>query len=103
MTVRTRVFDDLAGRLKWPDRYNGRSIVNRSVEDDEAGVPIKDSMRKFEEALKMGDQGWGPDGRLTTYAGTAIGLIHKVAPAEKIIRESREVALESLKKALLMT
>lgn len=101
-TVRTRVFDSLAGRLDWPGRYDGRSIVNRSVEDDDAGISVEDNRRKFEEALKMGDRGWGPDGRLTTYAGTAVGLVREVAPAERIIKESRAMAQASLERALGM-
>jgi nitronate monooxygenase len=101
-TVRTTIFDSLAGRTDWPRHYDGRSIINRSVEDDDAGISMEENRRKFEEALKMGDQGWGPDGRLTTYAGTAVGLIHEVAPAERIIKESRAMALASLGMALVM-
>jgi nitronate monooxygenase len=101
-TVRTRVFDVLAGRMDWPPQYDGRSIVNRSVEDDLTGISVIENRRKFEEALGMGDHGWGPSGRLTTYAGTAVGLINEVAPAERIIREGRALAIESLEKALLM-
>ena len=101
-TVRTRIFDALAGRADWPGQYDGRSIINRSIEDDEAGISLEDNRRKFEEALKMGDQGWGPDGRLTTYAGTAVGLIREVAPAERIVKESRAMALASLEGAFGM-
>jgi nitronate monooxygenase len=101
-TVRTTIFDSLTGRMDWPDHYDGRSIINRSVEDDHAGISMEDNRRKFEEALKMGDQGWGPDGRLTTYAGTAVGLIREVAPAEKIVKESRVVARTSLERASAM-
>jgi nitronate monooxygenase len=101
-TVRTTIFDSLTGRLDWPGQYDGRSIINRSVEDDAAGMPLEDNRRKFQQSLKMGDRGWGPDGRLTTYAGTAVGLIHEVAPAEKIVKESRAMALASLERALGM-
>ena len=101
-TVRTRIFDALTGRLDWPEHYDGRSIINRSVEDEAAGVAMEESKTKFEEALKMGDQGWGPHGRLTTYAGTAVGLVREVASAERIIKESRVMALTSLERALVM-
>jgi nitronate monooxygenase len=101
-TVRTTLFDHLTGRMDWPQHYDGRSIINRSIEDGDAGISIGDNRRKFEEALKMGDQGWGPDGRLTTYAGTAVGLIREVAPAERIIKESRAMALASLEGVLRM-
>jgi nitronate monooxygenase len=99
VTVRTRVFDTLAGREDWPGAYDGRSIVNGSVRDDEAGVSVEENRRKFEDALRMGDKGWGPDGRLTTYAGSAVGLIREIASAERIIKESRAMALASLERA----
>ena len=102
VTARTRVFDELVRRGDWPGGYDGRSIVNGSVRDDEAGVPVEENRRKFEEALTMGDWGWGPDGRLTTYAGTAVGLIREVAPAERIIKESRAMATASLERTLGM-
>lgn len=100
--MRTIVFDALVGRIDWPAHYDCRSIINGSVEDDDDGVSMEDNKRKFEEALKTGEQGWRPDGRLTDYAGTAVGLIHKVAPAEGIIKESRVIALASLERALVM-
>ena len=43
--------------------------------------------RMYEEAAKMGDAGWGEQGRMTTYAGTGVGLIHKSMSAGKIVAE----------------
>jgi nitronate monooxygenase len=44
----------------------------------------------YEEAMMMGDEGWGVEGRLTTYAGTGIGLVKEVKSAEEIVREVRD-------------
>jgi nitronate monooxygenase len=57
---------------------------------------------KFEEALKLGDRGWGPNGRLTTYAGTAVGLVREAASAEEIVMEARAVAIASVERAHAM-
>lgn len=41
----------------------------------------------YEDAVKLGDQGWGDNGRMTTYAGTGVGLIHRIMPAKEIVQE----------------
>jgi nitronate monooxygenase len=36
----------------------------------------------YDEALKLGDEGWGKEhGRITTYAGTGVGLVKSIVPA----------------------
>ena len=101
-TIRTPLFDALAGRNNWPPQFDGRSIVNGSTKDADAGVPFEENQAKFKEALKQGDKGWGEDGRLTTYAGTGIGLIHGVQAAEDIVHEARESARRAMKEAYEM-
>lgn len=101
-TVRTPLFDTLAGRNNWPPQFDGRSIINGSTKDSDAGIPFEENQAKFKEALKQGDKGWGEDGRLTTYAGTGIGLIHEVQAAEDIVHDARVSAGQALKQALEM-
>ncbi|PVH78514.1 inosine monophosphate dehydrogenase [Cadophora sp. DSE1049] len=101
-TVRTPLFDALTGRNNWPVQFDGRSIVNGSTKDSDAGVPFEENQAKFKKALQQGDKGWGEDGRLTTYAGTGIGLIHEVQAAEDIVHDARESARAALKEALEM-
>ena len=98
-TIRTPLFDALAGRNDWPPQFDGRSIVNGSTKDSDAGVSFEENQAKFKEALKLGDKGWGAEGRLTTYAGTGIGLIHEVQAAEDIVHEARESARRAMKEA----
>ena len=60
------------------------------------GMPAEENKRLYDEALEHGDEGWGPTGRLTTYAGTAVGLIRIVATAEEIIHEVTNEAITCL-------
>ncbi|KAL5332009.1 hypothetical protein ACEPPN_001552 [Leptodophora sp. 'Broadleaf-Isolate-01'] len=101
-TIRTPLFDALAGRNNWPPQFDGRSIINGSTKDSEAGVSFEENQAQFKEALKQGDKGWGEDGRLTTYAGTGVGLIHEVKSAEDIVHDARDSARAALKVALEM-
>ncbi|KAH7317887.1 putative Nitronate monooxygenase [Rhexocercosporidium sp. MPI-PUGE-AT-0058] len=98
-TVRTPLFDALAGRNNWPPQFDGRSISNRSTKDSDSGVPFEKNQELFQAALRQGDEGWGKDGRLTTYAGTGVGLIHEVKSAEDIIFSTRESARTAFKVA----
>ncbi|EKG14817.1 FAR-17a/AIG1-like protein [Macrophomina phaseolina MS6] len=96
-TARTKVYDQLRGTTDWPEGYNGRGVLNRSWEDFEKGVAIEENKRLYNEAVKQGDAGWGPQGRMTTYAGTAVGLVRKVMPAREIVEEVREGATLAVK------
>ena len=86
-TARTNVYDTLRGTTGWPARYNGRGIINRSFLDAQGGKSTDENKLLYEEALKKGDQGWGEDGRLTAYAGSGVGLVKEVSPAQGIIDE----------------
>lgn len=95
-TVRTTVYDRVRGIHGWPERYNGRGIVNRSYVDAvEGGMDDEENRRLYAEELKVGDRGWNADGRLTTYAGTGVGLVREALPAADIVdgvlREARDV------------
>jgi nitronate monooxygenase len=46
--------------------------------------------------MNLGDHGWGPNGRLTAYVGSGVGLIHDVVGAAGIVETSREEARASL-------
>ncbi|KAL8713535.1 MAG: hypothetical protein Q9220_002397 [cf. Caloplaca sp. 1 TL-2023] len=89
-TVRTKVYDQLRGTTGWPDSIGGRSIINQSFHDAKDGQISEENRKAHAEALEMGDLGWGESGRLTTYAGTGVGLIKQVQPAKDIIEEIRK-------------
>lgn len=86
-TVRSKVYDTLRDTTGWPKHIGGRGIINQSFHDAQDGYVTDENKKLHAEALKRGDAGWGLDGRLTTYAGTGIGLVTKVMPARAILEE----------------
>lgn len=101
-TVRSRVYDSLRGTDFWPARFGGRGVVNQSWSDWQAGGAdgMDENRKKYEEALKLGDDGWGPQGRMTTYAGTGVGLVKAIRPAADVVRQltrETEAALARLR------
>lgn len=105
-TIRSRVYDILRGTNQWPASYNGRGVINKTyVEAMEGKVPEHEAKRLYNEAVQAGDDGWGKegkwqDGRMTTYAGTGVGLVKNIKPSAEIVEEVREGArriLEGMK------
>ena len=96
-TTRTLLYNHLRGTFGWPTEYSPRTIINKSFSEHQAGVAFEEIKKCHDEALKMGDSGWGPDGRLATYAGASVGLIHKVKAADHIVREVQEDTLKRLR------
>ena len=86
-TTRTHVYDTLRGTTDWPVQYGGRGVINASYEDAMNGMVNDENKRLYQEAIKQGDGGWGPNGRMTTYAGTNVGMVRKKEPAKAITEE----------------
>lgn len=95
-TTRTLLYNHLRGTMGWPEEYSPRTIINRSFVEHQAGKPFEELKELHDQATKAGDSGWGPEGRLATYAGAAVGLIHEVKDAEAIVREVQEDVRERL-------
>lgn len=93
-TSRTLLYNKLRGTLGWPKEYSPRTIVNKSFVEYQAGRPFEELKELHDSALKEGDGGWGPEGRLATYAGAGIGLISEVKDAAAIVRDIRKETLE---------
>jgi nitronate monooxygenase len=55
-----------------------------------AGLSEIENGKLYRDELDRGDGGYGTDGRLTTYAGTGVGLIKKVTPAGDIVKSLHE-------------
>ncbi|KAB8336839.1 hypothetical protein FH972_021147 [Carpinus fangiana] len=89
-TVRSKVYDTLRGTTHWPERYGGRGVTNATFHDWNQGMDLEQNKQLYESAVKAGDSGWGPQGRMTTYAGTAVGLVKTVQKASDITAEVRE-------------
>jgi nitronate monooxygenase len=98
-TVRTDLFDRLQGRDDWPARYDGRAIINASVRDDLSGLDFQKSKAIFQAQQKDGTLGWGDDGRMTAYVGSAVGIIKGVESAKDIVESARRGAREALRHA----
>lgn len=98
-TTRTLLYNHLRGTFGWPSDYQPRTIINKSFLDHQAGVAFEELKKRHDEAAKTGDSGWGPEGRLATYAGASVGLIHDVKPAGDIVREVQADALERIRLA----
>lgn len=89
-TVRSTVYDRVRGIGGWPDRYDGRGVINESYVDAvEKGMDEEENRRLYQEEMKKGDDGWGPAGRMTTYAGTGVGLIKEALPVATILERVR--------------
>lgn len=91
-TVRTHLYNHLRGTFGWPEQFAPRTVINKSWTEHKEGVPFDELKKRHDEAAKSGDAGWGPDGRLATYVGSAVGLVRDVKPAGEIISATREEA-----------
>ena len=99
-TTRTDLFDRLQGRLDWPERYDGRAIINASVRDELSGTDFSANQKVFQTQMKEGTLGWGNEGRMTAYVGSAVGLIKSVEKAGDIVEKARKEAREALRQAV---
>jgi nitronate monooxygenase len=95
-TARTLLYNHLQGTYAWPEAYDPRVVINKSFTDHQEGKPFDQLKTLFEESVKLGDGGWGPEGRRATYAGASVGLIHEVKDAMDIVRDARNGALERI-------
>ncbi|KAF2717898.1 hypothetical protein K431DRAFT_254481 [Polychaeton citri CBS 116435] len=93
-TVRTLLYNHLRGTFGWPEGYSPRTIINKSWKDHQAGAQFNELQTLHDHALESGDDGWGPEGRLATYAGASIGLVNDVRDAIAITQEVRDEALQ---------
>lgn len=101
-TVATKVYDSVRGIHGWPIAYNGRGVANMSYLDALSGMSEEENEALYKETAERGSEveggGWGPQGRMTTYAGTGVGLVREVIGAGEIVRELQVGAVEVLKR-----
>jgi nitronate monooxygenase len=67
--------------------------LNESWHDAAKGMSFEENKKLHDEALKKGNDGWGENARLTTYAGTGVGLVRDIKPAAEVTRDVREHAV----------
>lgn len=95
-TRRGKLYDSLRGTTSWPSNYGGRGVLNESHHDAANGMSFEENKRLYDEAMTRGDEGWGHKARLTTYAGTGVGLVTSIKSAADITAEVRNDALSVL-------
>ncbi len=95
-TVRTHLYNHLRGTYGWPEQFAPRTIINKSWTDHQDGISFEELKIRHDEAVKSGDAAWGPEGRLATYVGAAVGLVRNVQAAGSIIAETRYEATSTL-------
>jgi nitronate monooxygenase len=98
-TTRTLLYNHLRGTFGWPAEYSPRTIINKSFIEHQAGTAFDDLKVLHDEAVKKGDSAWGLEGRVATYAGASIGLIHNVADAGDIVHGLQKDALKRIQLA----
>jgi nitronate monooxygenase len=99
-TVRTSVYDQLRGTTAWPPRYGGRALINRSYVDAQEGMGFEQNLKLYKAAERTErEEDWAVDGRLTTYAGTGVGLVKRVESAGQITREVRDGAVRLMERS----
>ncbi|KAJ5200538.1 Aldolase-type TIM barrel [Penicillium cf. griseofulvum] len=91
-TARTKIYDKVRDIHGWPEGYDGRGLINKTFLDHLGGLSEVKNRELYREELSKGNKGYGPNGRLTTYAGTGVGLIREVMPAGDIVKSLREGA-----------
>lgn len=97
-TVRTKVYDNLRGTTGWAKTHNARGVINKSYTDAIGGLDEGQNKKLYEEEMKKGDAGWGSEARMTTYAGSAVGLVKEVKSAKEIVEEVRDETKATLEK-----
>ncbi|KAK2594835.1 hypothetical protein QQS21_007463 [Conoideocrella luteorostrata] len=95
-TVRTQLYNHLRGTFGWPVHWSPRTVINKSWTDHQGGMQFEKLKGLHDQSAKTGDAGWGPDGRLATYAGAAVGLVHRVDDAHAIVESTRDQARATL-------
>jgi nitronate monooxygenase len=97
-TVTTTIYDRVRGIEGWPRNYVGRGVANQTYHDHLEGMDDIENKELYEEAMREENQGWGPQGRLTAYAGTGVGLVKQVKTAREIVEEVQKDAIAILAK-----
>ncbi|KAK7757599.1 hypothetical protein SLS62_000614 [Diatrype stigma] len=108
-TTRTMLYNRLRGTTGWPEEYSPRAIINRSWRDYyEYGVEYDEVKWRYDEMVRRtgasgnAKGGYGPDGRLATYAGAAVGLVRDVRDAGVLVKDIRDEACDILRGLTLL-
>ncbi|KAI9717506.1 MAG: hypothetical protein M1812_004647 [Candelaria pacifica] len=87
-TVRSTVYDRIRGTKGWPEHFDGRGVINQTFVDAQNGMDFEENQRLYNEETEKGNEGWGSQARMTTYAGTGVGLVKQIHDATDVIRDT---------------
>ncbi|KAF9530158.1 hypothetical protein CPB83DRAFT_851081 [Crepidotus variabilis] len=100
-SVRSMAFDLAMNRPGWPQGIDGRALRNiylGNVIDYESGVGINTLRSRYKGGVKIGDPA-----REIVWAGSGVGLMKSIKPAQETLRELHEECLISLMKLSTFT
>ncbi|UZJ57621.1 hypothetical protein CBS101457_006941 [Exobasidium rhododendri] len=92
-TRRSMAFDEAKGIYGWPEGVDGRGIMNKTVVDFELGSG--GSARARQEVYKLAES-TGDISRIVVWAGSGLGSMNTILPAQEIVREIAQEAANSL-------
>lgn len=88
-------FDEARNTLDWPDGVDGRGIVNETVKDYlEGKLGLRERQQRYTRADKEDDKE-----RLIVWAGTGVGDVHEIFPAEEVVKQMEREAIDALSSA----
>ncbi|QKX56945.1 uncharacterized protein TRUGW13939_04053, partial [Talaromyces rugulosus] len=102
VTLVPEVADKIGTEIQRPDgslQVQNRLLhkgTNQTYMDYIRGMPKEENKELYPQAMEEDGQGYGPKGRLTTYAGTGVGLVNHVMAASDIVTSVRNLAHELL-------
>ncbi|KAF5347425.1 hypothetical protein D9758_011268 [Tetrapyrgos nigripes] len=85
-------FDEVGRTMGWPDKCDGRALVNNIVMDLDEGLGLDARLKRFDESTASGDKS-----RLVVWAGEGVGLTNNISSASDVVRQLHKDAVSALK------
>ncbi|UNI16904.1 Nitronate monooxygenase [Purpureocillium takamizusanense] len=87
-TIKSTKHDDIQGTPIWPSLYDGRAMMGDSYREYEAGLPMAENIKKYQDAKQSGDVS-----RAITWCGTGVGLVNEEMTVKDMLEEVRGEAV----------
>lgn len=92
-TVRSRIWDDIWGQNPWPKTFDGRCLKNAMWHNLDSGMSVRDVRQAYLEASRKAElQKIDPKDLSTIWAGTGVGMVKRMEPADEIVKNIRTEA-----------
>jgi len=93
-SVRSMAFDYARNTLSWPKGVDGRGLRNDIVIDFENGDDVDIVRKKFEDGAQAGEKS-----RMLVWAGSGVGIMKNIVPAQDIVKQLHGECLLCLQQA----